>query len=99
MEGNMGKTNTKRIKLENKIYNYEKKAKKSLIIAVAAFVICAIFIALKLYFTGLGMEWASNDFANMTTFIVAVVAAAFAGIGARDWMRARNEIKALRAKI
>jgi hypothetical protein len=35
----------------------------------------------------------------MTTFIVAVVAAAFAGIGARDWMRARNEIKALRAKI
>lgn len=85
--------------LQQRIAELEIKKRSSMMGAIAAFIIMIVLIVLKLTLQGNGAEWANSTFANMAIFIAAIVLAGAAGIGTRNWNRARKEIDAIRMKL
>lgn len=87
-------SNKKKQRLKNEIAHLEIKKRNGLMRGIAAFVVMIVLIALKTGFTTAGYEWANTMVANMAIFILAIVAAGIAGVGMRDWQRARLAIRA-----
>lgn len=86
-------------KAQAKIAQLEIKKRNGLMRCIAAIVCMVVLIAVKLSFTYAGAEWANSMVANGALFILALVAAGFAGIGSRDWTRARKEIEGLQQQM
>ncbi len=87
-------SNKKRQRIENEIAQLEIKKRNGLMRGVAAFVGMVVIIVVKTSLTTAGYEWANTQWVNLGMFVLALVAAGVAGIGMRDWQRARNAIKA-----
>lgn len=66
------------------------------IIAVAVFVVVT---AVKETAVAQGVELASDMFVNAAFYIMALVLAGVAGYGARDYVRANNQMRAIQAKL
>ena len=81
------------------IAQLEIKKRNGMMRAVAAFAGLAVLIAIKVNLAYQGVEWANTMIANGAIFILAVVAAAIAGMGTRTWNRARMQIQALQIKL
>lgn len=79
---------------QQRIAELEHKKRSGLIRCVASIVLFAIIIALKLSLQPV-FVWLNSTAANAAIFILALVAAGFAGIGSRDWTRARRELESL----
>lgn len=91
----MSRGGNKRKNAQVKVAQLEIKKRNGLVVAVAVFVALAVIIGLKLSFEAQGVEWAATPFANLTLFVLAVVAAGVAGWGTRTWKRARDEIRVI----
>lgn len=87
-------SNKKKQRLENEIAQLEIKKRNGLMRGMAAFVGMIVIIVLKTGFTMAGYEWANTELVNMGMFVLSLVAAGVAGIGMRDWQRARVAIRA-----
>ncbi len=80
-----------------RIQELEVKKRSGMLQAVAAFVIMVVLIFIKTTFSAMGAEWADAFATNAVIFILALVAAGFAGYGTRRWNRARKELDQLKA--
>ncbi len=80
------------------IAELEIEKRNGMMRAIVAFVGLAVLIACKLALAGAGVAWVQTNVANIGIFVIALVAAGVAGLGARDWMRARERIAQLRSK-
>lgn len=89
----------KKRRLQEEIVQLEIKKRNGMMRAAAAFVGMAVLIAIKVGFSLQGAQWANTEIANLVIFLLAIVAAGIAGIGTRDWSRARNELRAKQAKL
>ena len=85
--------------IRNRIAELKIIKRSGLLRAVAAFIGMAAIIAVYLTFQIQGAEWANSAFGSMAIFILAVVAAAIAGMGTRRWKLAKNEMDALQKKL
>ncbi|WP_251213028.1 hypothetical protein [Adlercreutzia murintestinalis] len=95
----MGRTSTKKAKLQQQIDELELKKRNGMMRCIVAIVCFIVLIVLKLTLQGSGVEFVNTVQANGVFFVIALVAAGFAGIGSRDWARARREQAALLQKL
>ena len=85
--------------IKNRISELRIIKRSGMMRAVAAFVGMVAIIAVYVSFQAQGAEWTTSTFASMGIFMLAVVAAAIAGMGTRRWKRAKDEIEALEKKL
>lgn len=95
----MAKRKQSKSEMQRQIALLQIKKRNGLMRAIVAFVAMAVVIMIKLYFQGEGAEWANTSFANMGIFILAIVAAAVAGMGTRSWKKASDQVKELERKL
>lgn len=91
----MGRASTKKTKIQAQIGELELKKRNGMMRCVVAIVCFVVLIVLKLALQANGVEFVATVQANGVFFVMALVAAGFAGIGSRDWARARREQNAL----
>lgn len=95
----MGLSKKKKSALIAEINKLQNTKRRGLLQSVIAFVGLALCIWVKLTFQAQGAAWAQSDFASMALFLLALVAAGFAGIGMRNWNRARMRINEIMKKL
>lgn len=95
----MARNSNKKAKLQQQIAESDLRRRNGMMRCIAAIVGFAVLIILKLSLSGSGVEWVDTMAANATFFVMALVAAGIAGIGSRDWKRAKDEGDALRQKL
>ncbi len=94
----MGSGSGKRKRAEADARRAEERGRRGLaraVAAVAAFIVLALVRQTLLF---QGVEGASSPVASVMVFVTAVVLAAVAGSGARDFARAREEARRLRGR-
>lgn len=95
----MGRGKNKKQRMAAQLDELELKKRSGLIRVLIAIVVFVVVTAVKQVLIMEGVELASHMVANMLFYIMVLVLAGVAGFGARDWSRANNEIKAIRAKL
>ncbi len=95
----MARMSNKKAKLQQQIAELDLKRRNGMMRCIAAIVGFAVLIVLKLSLSSNGAAWVDTTVANGIFFVMALVAAGIAGIGSRDWRRARMEIAALSQKL
>lgn len=95
----MARGGNKKAKLQQQIAQLDLKRRNGMMRCIAAIVGFAVLIVLKLSLSSSGAAWADTEVANGVFFVMALVAAGIAGIGSRDWKRARDEIAALSQRL
>lgn len=95
----MASNSKKQRRIQNEIAGLEIKKRNGMVQAILAFVALAVLISIKVNLVAQGFEWANSIIANGAIFILALVAAGFAGIGTRNWQRARRAIESLRNQL
>ncbi|WP_165061469.1 MULTISPECIES: hypothetical protein [unclassified Adlercreutzia] len=95
----MSRNSKNKAKIKQQIYELKLKKRNGFMRCIAAIVGFAVLIVIKISLSSNGVEWASTTVANAIFFIMALVAAGFAGLGSRDWRHARDEILALNQKL
>lgn len=95
----MASNSKKQRRIQNEIAGLEIKKRNGMVQAILAFVALAVLISIKLNLVAQGFEWANSIVANGAIFILALVAAGVAGIGTRNWQRARRAIESLKNQL
>ena len=95
----MGRASNKKQRLQAQLEECELKKRSGIIRVVASVVFFVVVTAIKQFAIVQGVELASHMVVNMAFYIFVLVLAGVAGFGARDWSRASNEIRAIRAKL
>lgn len=95
----MSKGAKKKQRMMANLEEMELKKRSGLIRVVAAVVIFVVVTAIKEAGVQAGVELASDMFVNAAFYIMALVLAGVAGYGARDYVRANNEIRAIQTKL
>lgn len=95
----MGRASNKKQRLQAQLEECELKKRSGIVRVIASVVIFVVVTAVKQFAIVQGVELASHMVANMAFYIMALVLAGVAGYGARDWMRANNEMRAIQAKL
>lgn len=85
--------------IRNRITELKIIKRNGMMRAVAAFVGMAVLIAVYVTFQAQGAEWTRTSFASLGLFMLAIVAAAIAGMGTRRWRKAKDEIASLESKL
>lgn len=94
----MGRGSNKKKRIEADIERAQARGRRGLaraLAAVAAFVVIALVRQTLLF---QGVEAASTPVASVMVFVTALVLAGVAGYGARDFARARDEVRRLRER-
>ena len=94
----MGRSAKKQARIEQQIAELDLARHNGLMRCIASIVCFTVLIIVKLSLTTAGVEWANTVWANGALFVLALVAAGFAGIGSRDWRRAKTEMEGLEQK-
>ena len=87
----MGRYNKKQ-RLEAELVEQEAKRRGGLIKLIVSIGGFVVLLIVRQYFASAGAEWVSNPIVSFSFFVLAVVAAAVAGLGGRDFARARARI-------
>lgn len=95
----MARSSTKKAKLQQQLGELELKRRNGFMRCIAAIVGFAVLIVLKLTLSSSGAAWVDTTVANAVFFAMALVAAGIAGIGSRDWKRAKTEMEALQQRL
>lgn len=95
----MGRASKKRAKLQQQAADLELAKRNGMMRCIVAIICFTVLIIVKLSLTYSGVEWANSVQANGAIFILALVAAGFAGIGSRDWKRAKDQLAAVQQKL
>jgi hypothetical protein len=85
--------------LEAQLQKYNGDYRNGCIRFVVTLVVFVAITALKEYGVAQGSVIASSDIGNMVFYMIAIVAAGFAGFAARDAKRANDAAKAIEQKL
>lgn len=95
----MGRGIKGKARLQQREGELELAKRNGMMRCIAAIICFTVLIIVKLSLVYSGVEWANSMAANAAIFILALVAAGFAGIGTRDWRRAKDELEGIRQKL
>lgn len=94
----MGRGSSKRKRIEADVERAQARGRRGLIRAVAAVVAFALIALARQVLLFQGEPAASTPVASVMVFATAIVLAGVAGYGARDFVRARDEVRRLRGR-
>lgn len=95
----MGKRKMSQAAIRNEIALLTIKKRNGLIQAIAAFAGMIVIIVLKIYLEGINFPWASGYVGSIAIWVIAIIAAAIAGMGTRSWRKAKDQIKRLSTQL
>lgn len=95
----MGHGGNKKQRLRKELEEAQLRKRSGLIRLILAIVIFIVVTAIKQAAVVAGVAIASHMVTNAAFYIMALVLAGVAGYGARDYVRANNDIRALNAKL
>lgn len=86
-------------KIKNRILELQILKRNGIMRTVAAFSVMTVLIIIFLTLKSQGNPVAESQYGSLTIFLLAVVAAGFAGSGTRQWKRASDELKNLQNNL
>lgn len=95
----MSKGVKKKQRMEAELEELSLKKRSGLIRVIIAVAVFVVVTAVKEAAVAQGVALASDMFVNAAFYIMALVLAGVAGYGARDYVRANNQMRDIQAKL
>lgn len=95
----MSKGVKKKQRMEAELEELSLKKRSGLIRVIIAVAVFVVVTAVKEAAVAQGVELASDMFVNAAFYIMALVLAGVAGYGARDYVRANNQMRDIKVKL